>query len=424
MPTARLPRELAEQAVDTVNKHLLMGYRPKGATGTGKAALAASAAALGLDNRTFAARVERAKQLYGLEPDWSLAETPPAEPAFAPPGEDLDANALATLLRRSAHSLDDLASRLGTTRGRALDAIDLLRGRAVNIHEAGGKYSIESMLDLKIDHGHKHEYRSRPDGTYLFGFVSDTHLGSKYERLDCLNDIYDHFAAEGVDRVYHAGNWIDGEARFNKFDIKVHGMDAQCRYLAEHYPQRPGVVTYAVAGDDHEGWYAQREGVDIGKYAENWMRDAGRADWVDLGYMESFLPLIHSGTGAHHRMLVAHPGGGSAYAISYAIQKIVESYDGGEKPAVGLWGHYHKIWFGNVRNVWTIQTGCFQDQTPFARKKKLDYQVGGGIAKLTQDPETGAIARCAVEFFRYFNKGHYDGRWSLSGPVTLPERSA
>jgi len=147
------------------------------------------------------------------------------------------------------------------------------------------------------------------------------------------------------------------------------------------------------------------------------MRDAGRSDWVNLGYMEAHVRLVHSQTGAEAILAVVHPGGGSSYAVSYSIQKIIESLDGGEKPAVGLYGHYHKLWAGNIRNVWCIQTGTTEDQTPFMRKKKLEAHVGGFMVKLTQDPKTGAIVRCRPEMARYFARGFYNNRWSHGGDV-------
>jgi hypothetical protein len=119
-----------------------------------------------------------------------------------------------------------------------------------------------------------------------------------------------------------------------------------------------------------------------------------------------------------------HPGGGTAYAISYTVQKICESYDGGDKPAVLLAGHYHKMSYNVIRNVHAIQTGCTQDQTPFMRKKKIPAHVGGGIVQLRQDPATGAITSCRVEFFHYFVRDYYNDRWSHSGDVVLPERAA
>lgn len=266
-------------------------------------------------------------------------------------------------------------------------------------------------------------YTSRPDNTYLFGACGDTHLGSKYERLDALNDLYDRYEREGCDRVYHTGNWVDGTSRFNTHDIHTGGIDGQMRYLAREYPRRGDLITYAVTGDDHEGWWAQREGIDPGVVAEETMRRAGRMDWVNLGYMEAHIRLVNANSGRESILAVVHPGGGSAYALSYSIQKIIESLDGGEKPAVALYGHYHKLHGAiNIRNVWAIQTGSTKDQDPFMRKKKIESHVGGIIVGLEQDPETGAIIGCRTECVRYFNKGYYNGRWSHSGAVILPER--
>ena len=36
------------------------------------------------------------------------------------------------------------------------------------------------------------------------------------------------------------------------------------------------------------------------------------------------------------------------------------------------------------------------------------------IVRLEQDPGTGALIGCAPEMIRYFNKGYYNGSWSLS----------
>jgi hypothetical protein len=96
------------------------------------------------------------------------------------------------------------------------------------------------------------------------------------------------------------------------------------------------------------------------------------------------------------------------------VQKIIESLEGGEKPAVGLYGHFHKLMAANIRNVWVLQTGCQQDQTPFMRKKRLEAHVGGALVKLRQDPRTGAIISCAPELIRYFTREYYTGtgRWS------------
>jgi hypothetical protein len=336
---------------------------------------------------------------------------------------DVPHEAILTALRKQPMTLLEIAGRFNITKGAALDTLEAMQARGVNLHQVADKWSVEKTAPPAFVSGYEHDFVSGSDNIFRFGVMADSHLGSKYERLDALNDSYDRFEKAGITRVYHCGNWIEGEARFNRTDLLVHGMDAQLDYLAEKYPQRKGITTYAVTGDDHEGWYAQNAGVDIGKRAEQTMRDHGRTDWVNLGFMEAHVRLVNANTGKDGILAVVHPGGGSSYAESYVVQKIIESLDGGEKPAVALYGHYHKCLSGNYRNVWWVLVPSTKDQDIFMRKKRLRSVVGGGIIEIEQDPETGAIFRMKPDLWQYFNRGYYNGRWSHSGQVALPERS-
>lgn len=226
-----------------------------------------------------------------------------------------------------------------------------------------------------------------------FGALGDTHLGSKYERLDLLNRTYDRFQELGITKVFHTGNWIDGEARFNFSDIHTHGLDNQINYFLEHYPQRKGITTYYIGGDDHEGWYQQKLNLDISRYLQQKALQNGRTDLVNLGYMEADVKL------GSITVRLLHPGGGSAYSISYTSQKIIESYAEDEKPDILLHGHYHKFEYLFLRGVHVFQTGCFQDQSPFMRKKRISAHLGawciepivdqsGKIIEMIQRPMT------------------------------------
>lgn len=239
-----------------------------------------------------------------------------------------------------------------------------------------------------------------------FGAIADTHLYSKYARLDVLRSLYRTFERAGVKNVYHAGNAIDGECKFNKHDlIGRSGMGAQLQYFAEEYPYLKGIETHFITGDDHEGWYNQREGVNVGEMMQDAAEHAGRKDLKYIGHMESDIQFKNKSGFAW--MKIMHPGGGSAYAISYTTQKIVESFQGGEKPQILLAGHYHKHEKGYPREVHTLQPGCIQDQTPFMRKLKLQAMVGGCIVEFHQAP-TGEINRFRVEWIPFFDRGFYE----------------
>ena len=241
-----------------------------------------------------------------------------------------------------------------------------------------------------------------------FGFTADNHLGSKYERLEVLNDLYDRFQKEGVTTVYQGGNIIDGEARFNKFDIYAHGLNAQVNNLVEKWPVRKGMVTRFITGDDHEGWYVQREHINIGQVIESEAKRIGRNDLLHLGYMERDLVLKQPEGEATLRVI--HAGGGSSYADSYSSQKYAETLEGGEKPDIVLVGHFHKFDYDYPREIHIIQGASTQDQTPFMRKRRLKSVIGGVILWVKQ-AENGVLRSVKVEFIPYFNKRFYIYHW-------------
>jgi hypothetical protein len=325
------------------------------------------------------------------------------------PVEPIQHEEVRRLLRKGPRSTDSLAAELKCEPERVAEALADMKERGVmlfttvnGLHDLGDSFLLERGQS---------EVRGNTDQwTHVFGFTTDNHLCNKHSRLDVLNLAYDHFEREGITTVFNAGNWIDGEARFNKTELlTAPGMDHQLDYLIDKFPQRNGIQTHYIAGDDHEGWYQQREGVEIGRYLQMRAEDQGRHDLKYLGYGEADVRLSFGGGSSVMR--VVHPGGGSAYAISYTDQKRVESYQGGEKPQIELVGHYHKFNYGYPREVHTLQGGCTCDQSMFMRKKRLQAHVGYSILKIKQD-ETGAIVRFTIEWCPFFDRGFYEKRFA------------
>jgi hypothetical protein len=118
-----------------------------------------------------------------------------------------------------------------------------------------------------------------------------------------------------------------------------------------------------------------------------------------------------------------HAGGGSAYAVSYSAQKIIEMFDGGEKPNILAIGHYHKSeYLPNWRNVHALQLGTTKAQDTFMRKKRLMAMVGGWRCSVLLDRD-GVITEFGATYLPFFNRGYYesmameaDGRVEMIGP--------
>ena len=303
---------------------------------------------------------------------------------------------------KNANTFEELSNHLDVGIGKVKKAVEELIDLGYNLKIENEHVTFSNFIpksDSKVL-----SVKKMSTGFYKFGACGDQHLCSKYERLDVLNALYDLYEQEGVTTVYNTGNWIDGEAKFNVHDLNTHGLDNQIDYFINNYPKRKGITTYFISGDDHEGWYTQREGIDVGKYAEFRAKEEGRNDLVYLGYMEADVVLKASNGKTVIRLL--HPGGGSSYAISYSIQKIIESYQGGEKPDVLLAGHYHKADYMFCRGVHAVQTGTCQDQSPFMRKKKLAAHLGGWIIEMATD-NNGAITRFKQEFLPFYDNAYY-----------------
>jgi hypothetical protein len=321
--------------------------------------------------------------------------------------QPLDTKTLVDILRTESLSVEEIATRFNVPIRKVTDTIEELSHKKTMLTIVDGKYSVK---EAPIEGGKK---VLDPDlwrgDTIRFGFTSDNHICSHFERLDVLNLIYDICEGEGVQTVLNGGNWIDGEARFNKNEIHKVGLDRQINYAVEVYPYRKGIETWFVSGDDHEGWYSQREGINIGDYFQSKREQAGMFDLKHLGYVEADIDLNEGKFENDSWLRVMHAGGGSAYATSYAAQKIVESLQGGEKPSVLFIGHYHKLLYAYIRNVHTIQMGATQDQSIFMRKKKIEAHVGGGIVELRRD-KFGSIVRCKVDFITAFDRKFYLGK--------------
>lgn len=260
--------------------------------------------------------------------------------------------------------------------------------------------------------------RISKSGTIKIGVLGDNQLGNMKARLDVLEAAYDHFAAEDIDTVLHTGNMIDGyNPRINFGELipeAGYTIDDQCAYAAEVYPLKDGITTYWIDGECHEGWWYRQSGVNVGRAMEMRFKDHGRHDLVHIGHLEADVELRVDGMpdSVHGPIArVSHPGGGTAYALSYKTQKSAESFQGGEKPQIQFVGHFHKFDWNYHREVHNVMTGTTCDQTKFMRKHNIPAHVGYLIAELKILPEEGTLESLKIEWVPWYDRGFYES-WS------------
>jgi len=300
-----------------------------------------------------------------------------------------------------------LAKQLGGTDEQVVSLLESLRASGYNVKRRGTKAAIVGEFLPSPRERIKIPLKGRR--VYTFGVVSDPHLCSTAQRLDILETAYDEFARQKIKDVYLVGNYIDGEARFNQFELLVHGVTDQVAYFCDHYPQRSGITTKFIAGECHEGWYTKKVGLDIGTYTGMFAAEVGRKDLEYVGFMERDIELRTKGGSSIMRLF--HPGGGTSYALSYKPQKIVEAYSGGEKPHILLLGHFHKSGYFCPRGVHVLLCGCCQDQTKFMRKLSLAAHLAFWVVTVELAPD-GSIMRWVPVEYPFYDKDFYQGEHS------------
>lgn len=224
--------------------------------------------------------------------------------------------------------------------------------------------------------------------TVRFGGITDTHLGSIYQQLTFLEHAYTLFERLGITDVYHSGDVAEGAYMYRSqiYETFVHGADQQVEYVINKFPYRPTIKTRFITGN-HDLSFLGRAGYDIGVAIAQ-----RREDMEYLGQERAYINLT-----PNCKLELWHGRDGSAYAVSYAIQKYIEAMPGGEKPNILICGHRHKQGFFDCRNVQAFEGGCFQAQTSYMRGKKLEAKIGFWIFEL-QVSDNGTINRMKCEW--------------------------
>lgn len=228
------------------------------------------------------------------------------------------------------------------------------------------------------------------NGTQIlkFAVMGDTQFGSKYAQITYLHEFYDLCEREGIKNVYHTGDITDGlKMRVgHEYELYEVSADEMRDDVVENYPRIDGVTTHFITGN-HDASIYKHVGYDIGQAIANL-----RPDMNYLGRDCAVVNLTPKCT-----LELRHPWDGTAYAISYKMQKMIEAMESDSKPNILAVGHYHKAEYIFYRNVHALQTGCFQGQTPFTRGKGISVHMGGWIVTIHVD-ENGYIQRFAPEF--------------------------
>ena len=186
--------------------------------------------------------------------------------------------------------------------------------------------------------------------------ISDTHLASKFDRLDILRYLYVKAEDNNINYILHSGDLTDGLSGRPQqlYDLKETSYTGQRDYVIDKYP-KSSIPTYLIAGN-HDLWWIKQCGADICKDISNQRED--------LHYLGSDCEDLKIGK---LKIRLFHGKGGGSYAKSYKLQKYLDSIPTDELPHILQTGHIHQSFDMKQGNTHCFQTSCLQDLTPFER---------------------------------------------------------
>lgn len=241
-----------------------------------------------------------------------------------------------------------------------------------------------------------------PENTIAFGLIGDTHIGSLYFEPDALGAFYARLADEGITTVLHTGDVVAGWRVYKgqEFELRpdAKSWPEQRASFAREVPVKGDIRTIFITGN-HDNSFKKLVGLVVGDEL-----GVARPDWKFIGQDVGDV-VLRSADGRPFVVRLLHPGGGTAYAVSYHAQKIVESMAGGTKPDLIAIGHYHKaMYMPQYRNVATVLTGTFERQTPFMVQHSIAAHLGGWIVRAFLGDRKKLTTRIEAEWIGFYEE--------------------
>lgn len=210
--------------------------------------------------------------------------------------------------------------------------------------------------------------------TIRVGCISDTHIGHQMFSKERLFQAFDAFKKAGVDFITHSGDVCEGMSHRpgHIYELSQLGYEQQREEAVNIFSQWTDTDIYAIDGN-HDRWFIKSNGAYVVKDI-----DRRLPNFKFIGHDEGDISLDGRAT-----IKLWHGEDGNSYALSYRIQKIIESLSGGEKPSILLAGHTHKYVKIFERNITAISVGSIEAQTKWMRGKRISAACGFCILEIT-----------------------------------------
>ena len=256
--------------------------------------------------------------------------------------------------------------------------------------------------ERELNKDNRYQFYTDENNEFKFVAISDTRLGSKYQQLTILNDIYLKAYEMGYRNVILCGNISEGlfsvTNTYSDTNFLADTLE-QVDYITQYYPYVEGMKTYFITGTRDEK-HLKNNKINIGKRISDL-----REDMVYLGHTSCNVEIDKA------NMLVFSPKLEKTYTVSYRPQQQVDSFRSEDKPDILLYGGLLQMEKMTYRNVKCISVPSVCATTKEMSDKRYANTVGAWYVTVTTDKYGNLTNVRAIDSVYYkTNKDDYTKR--------------
>lgn len=301
-------------------------------------------------------------------------------------------------------SLSDVSKYLKLNEFEILGLLRELRQEGINIgiQKKDDDIYLFNHGERELNKDNRYQFYTDENNEFKFVAISDTRLGSKYQQLTILNDIYLKAFEMGYRNVILCGNISEGlfpvTNTYSDTNFLADTLE-QVDYITQYYPYIEGMKTYFITGTRDEK-HLKSNKINIGKRISD-----SREDMIYLGHTSCNVEIDKA------NMLVFSPKLEKTYTVSYRPQQQVDSFRSEDKPDIILYGGLLQMEKMTYRNVKCISVPSVCATTKEMSDKRYANTVGAWYVTVSTDKYGNLINVRAIDSVYYkTNKDDYTKR--------------
>lgn len=301
-------------------------------------------------------------------------------------------------------SLSSVSSILNLNEFEVLGLLRELRqdGTNIGIQKKDDDIYLFNHGERENNKDNRYQFYTDEANEFKFVAIADTRLGSKYQQLTILNDIYLKAYEMGYRNVILCGNISEGlfpvTDAYSDTNFLADTM-AQVDYITQYYPFVEGMKTFFITGKKDEK-HLKNNKINIGRRISE-----VREDMVYLGHISCSVSIDKA------NMLVFSPKLEKTYTVSYRPQQQINSFRSEDKPDILLYGGLLQMEKMSYRSVTCISVPTVCATTKEMSDKRHANTVGAWYITITTDKYGNLMNVRAIDSVYYrTNKDDYTKR--------------